>query len=58
MQVGTEVVNNGWWRQVDNRAATRTASLCQLGLRWLREAMIQNIMPPLLTGRFRPLIDT
>lgn len=58
MQVGAVVVNHGWWRQVDNRAATRSVSLCQIGLRWLRESMMQNTLPPPLTGRFRPLIDT
>ncbi|HVF28930.1 MAG TPA: IS4 family transposase [Pyrinomonadaceae bacterium] len=58
MQIGSEIVNRGWWRQVDNRAATRTVSLCQIGLRWLRESLLQNTLPPPLTGCFRPLIDT
>ena len=57
-QIGSGAVNRGWWRQVDNRAATRGVSLCQRGLRWLREAMMHNTSPPPLTGRFRPLIDT
>ena len=32
MQIGSEVVNRGWWRQVANRAATHSVSLCQIGL--------------------------
>jgi hypothetical protein len=53
MEVGALVVSEGQWRQVDNRGAERSVSLCQIGLRWLREKMMQGVLPPLLTCRYR-----
>ena len=58
MQVGFQVVRRGWWRQVDNRGATRSVSLCQIGLRWLKEQMNQGLLPPLFTACFEPLNET
>ncbi len=58
MEIGALVVARGQWRQVDNRGAKRTVSLCQIGLRWLREKLNQCLAPPLFTGRFRLVADT
>jgi Transposase DDE domain len=55
MQVGALVVGRDEWRQVDNRGAERSVSLCQIGLRWLTEGLTQGFLPPLFTGCFRPL---
>jgi hypothetical protein len=55
MEVGALVVQQGRWRQVDNRGAERSVSLCQIGLRWLKERMNEGRLPPLFTGRFKPL---
>jgi hypothetical protein len=55
MQVGALVVRREQWRQVDNRGAERSVSLCQIGLRWLTEGLTQGFQPPLFTGCFRPL---
>ncbi|MCA1605162.1 MAG: IS4 family transposase [Acidobacteria bacterium] len=53
MQIGFQVVQKGWWRQVDNRGATRSVSLCQIGLRWLREQMNRGLLPPPFTACFK-----
>jgi hypothetical protein len=58
MQIGFQVLSRGWWRQVDNRGATRSVSLCQIGLRWLREQMNQGRLPPRFTACFEPLNGT
>jgi hypothetical protein len=55
MEVGALVVRTERWRQVDNRGAEPSISLCQTGLRWLKERMNQGLLPPLFTGCFRPL---
>lgn len=55
MEVGARVVARGWWRQVDNRGAHRSVSLCQIGLRWLRDRLNQALAPPFFTGHFIPL---
>jgi len=55
MQIGSFVVAKNEWRKVDNRGATRTVSLCQIGLRWFREAMTQGFSPPQFTLRFSKL---
>ena len=55
MEVGALVVIRGQWRQVDNRGAKRSVSLCQIGLRWLKEQMNLGLLPPLFTGWFKPL---
>jgi hypothetical protein len=58
MEVGALVVARGWWRQVDNRGAQRSVSLCQIGLRWLRDRLNQALAPPFFTGHFIPLEET
>jgi hypothetical protein len=55
MEVGALVVARGWWRQVDNRGAQRPVSLCQIGLRWLRDRLYHALAPPFFTGHFIPL---
>jgi hypothetical protein len=57
MEVGVFVVNSGQWRQVDNRGASRSVSLCQIGLRWLSERRNRGFLPPLFSGCFEPLED-
>ncbi|MDQ3010808.1 MAG: transposase [Acidobacteriota bacterium] len=58
MEVGAWVVLNEKWRQVDNRGAERSVSLCQIGLRWLKERENQGFLPSLFSGSFRPLEST
>lgn len=58
MEVGAMVVNQGRWRQVDNRGASRSVSLCQIGLRWLTEVLHQGVAPQLLSCRFVPIGET
>ena len=53
LQIGFQVVRQGWWRQVDNRGAERSVSLCQIGLRWLREQMNRGLLPPRFTACFK-----
>ena len=55
MEVGALVVIRDQWRQVDNRGAERSVSLCQIGLRWLKECLNESILPPLFTGFFKSL---
>lgn len=57
MQIGADVVNNRLWREVDNRGARRSVSLCQIGLRWLSKLLDEAVAPLLFTGRFPILID-
>lgn len=58
MEIGAFVVNSGQWRQVDNRGAERSVSLCQIGLRWLTEREKLGFLPPLFSGCFKPLEAT
>lgn len=58
MEVGVIVVNSGQRRQVDNRGASRSVSLCQIGLRWLTERKELGFLPPLFSGCFKPLEET
>jgi hypothetical protein len=58
MEVGAFVVNSGQRRQVDNRGASRSVSLCQIGLRWLSERKDLGFLPPLFSGCFKPLEET
>lgn len=58
MEVGALVVSRGLWRQVDNRGAQRSVSLCQIGLRWLQERRNYGFLPPMFTGRFGSLEPT
>jgi hypothetical protein len=55
MEVGALVVTSGQRRQVDNRGASRSVSLCQIGLRWLSERRNLGFLPPLFSGCFKPL---
>ena len=55
MEVGALVVIRDQWRQVDNRGAERSVSLCQIGLRWLRKGLNEGFLPPLFTGIFKLL---
>jgi hypothetical protein len=57
MQIGARVVDKGQWREVDNRGANRSVSLCQIGLRWLSKLLDEAIAPLLFTGRFPILSD-
>jgi hypothetical protein len=58
MEIGALVVIRGQWRQVDNRGAKRSVSLCQIGLRWLKERQNLGFLPPLFSGCFKPLGST
>jgi len=55
MEVGAIVVKNRLWRQVDNRGASRSLSLCQIGLRWFSMLLADAVAPHFFTGRF-PII--
>lgn len=52
MQIGFSVVTTGETKQVDNKGAERSVSLCQIGLRWLRELIYDGISPPTFTAIF------
>jgi hypothetical protein len=52
MEIGFSVVSTGNHKQVDNKGAKRSVSLCQIGLRWLRELFSDGISPPLFTANF------
>jgi hypothetical protein len=58
MEVGAVVVARGWWRQVDNRGTQRSVSLCQIGLRWVRDRLNQALAPLFFTGHFIPLEES
>ena len=52
MEIGFSVVSAGNPKQVDNKGAARSVSLCQIGLRWLRELLNDGLSPPLFTVNF------
>ena len=52
MEVGALVIFRNQWRQADNRGAKRSVSICQIGLRWLKECLNKGLFPPLFTGYF------
>jgi hypothetical protein len=58
MEVGVFVVNSGQRRQVDNRGASRSVSICQIGLRWLSECQHLGFLNPLFLGCFKLLGET
>lgn len=58
MEVGALVVQRDQWRRVDNRGAKRSVSLCQIGLRWLKELQNEGRLPPLFSGSFIALEAT
>jgi hypothetical protein len=37
------------------RLTAKFVTLCQIGLRWLKERMNLGFLPPLFTGSFKPL---
>lgn len=52
MQIGNSVVVEGNHKKVDNKGAKRSVSLCQIGLRWLRELIADGVSPPIFTANF------
>jgi acyl-CoA thioesterase FadM len=52
MQIGHSVVVEGNIKQVDNKALKRSVSLCQIGLRYLRELIFDGVSPPIFTANF------
>jgi len=52
MQIGHSVVVAGNHKEVDNKGAERSVSLCQIGLRWLRELIADGVSPPIFTANF------
>lgn len=52
MQIGFSVVVGGKTKQVDNKGLARSVSLCQIGLRWLRELFNDGLSPPIFTADF------
>ena len=56
MEIGFSVVSTGNAKQVDNKGAERSVSLCQIGLRWLRELFSDGVSPPLFTVNFGGIV--
>ncbi len=56
MEIGFSVVSAGNPKQVDNKGAERSVSLCQIGLRWLRELLNDGLSPPLFTVNFGGIV--
>lgn len=52
MEIGWEVVSVGKIKKIDNRGVKRSISLCQIGLRWLRELQNNGWFPPIFTVNF------
>lgn len=52
MQIGHSVVVTGNHKEVDNKGAKRSVSLCQIGLRYLRELIAEGVSPPIFTADF------
>jgi len=52
MEIGFTVVKSGEAKKVDNRGARRSVSLCQIGLRWLRELLNDGLLPQMFTVNF------
>jgi hypothetical protein len=50
MELGCLVIHRGLRRYFDARGAKRSVSLCQLGLRFLQDTLMQGIGPPLFTA--------
>ena len=48
-------VADGVWKQVDNRGSGRSVSLCQVGLRWISEALHYAVPLPRFTLSFADL---
>ena len=58
MEIGFSVVAQGERKKVDNRGAKRSVSLCQIGLRWLRELQNNGLFPPIFTINFGAMEKT
>lgn len=58
IQIGNSVVTQGETKQVDNKGAQRSVSLCQIGLRWLREILFEGVSPPIFTADFKENLGT
>lgn len=58
MQIGNSVVVEGNHKKVDNKGAERSVSLCQIGLRWLRELIADGVSPPIFTADFEENLGT
>jgi len=56
MEIGFSVVSAGNAKQVDNKGAERSVSLCQIGFRWLRELLNDGLSPPLFTVNFGGIV--
>ena len=52
MEIGFTVVTSGEAKKVDNRGAKRSVSLCQIGLRWRRELLNDELLPPMFSVNF------
>lgn len=58
MEIGFSAVRQGKGKEVDNKGAKRSVSLCQIGLRWLRELLNDGLSPPIFTINFGALEKT
>jgi hypothetical protein len=58
MQIGNSVVVEDNHKKVDNKGAQRSVSLCQIGLRWLRELIAEGVSPPIFTADFKENVGT
>lgn len=58
MQIGNSVVVEDNYKKVDNKGANRSVSLCQIGLRWLRELIAEGVSPPIFTADFKENVGT
>jgi hypothetical protein len=55
MEIGMVVCRHGWDRRVDNKGKDHSISLCQVGLRWATEMLLQGAQAVYFTARFVPL---
>jgi hypothetical protein len=58
MEIGFSVIVGGESKKVDNRGAKRSVSLCQIGLRWLRELQNNGLFPPIFSINFGAMEKT
>ena len=58
MEIGAMMLDREKCKKVDNKGAQRSVSICQIGLRWLREMWHEGVLPPLLTMNFGALEKT
>lgn len=55
MEIGAFSVASGQWKQVDNKGADRSVSLCRLGLRWIAKCLTDGLLPPMISLKFNKL---